>query len=97
MEALPRGPYFSGCLGDGPKSPGCSKGKSGKIGFATRYCNTSYNSAGARAPIINATLPKEAWTLNVGAEEGSEEDVYRYNPWRAPGYAPVVDPCGMAG
>ena len=45
-EAFPRGP-FSGCLGDGPKSPGCSKGKSGKIGFATRYCNASYNSAGA--------------------------------------------------
>jgi hypothetical protein len=27
--------------------------------------------------MINTTLPKEAWTLNVGAEEGSEEDVYR--------------------
>ena len=33
----------------------------------------------------------------MGAVEGSKEDVYRYNPWRAPGYAPVVDPCGMAG
>ena len=22
---------------------------------------------------------------------------YRFNPWRAPGYAPVVDPCGQAG
>ncbi len=25
------------------------------------------------------------------------DDAYRYNPWRAPGFAPVVDPCGMAG
>lgn len=23
--------------------------------------------------------------------------IARYNPWRAPGYAPVFDPCGMAG
>ena len=35
--------------------------------------------------------------MNLDAEEGSEEDSYRFNPWRAPGYAPVVDPCGMAG
>jgi hypothetical protein len=25
------------------------------------------------------------------------DDAYRYNPWRAPGFAPVVDSCGMAG
>jgi hypothetical protein len=31
------------------------------------------------------------------AVEGSDEDSYRFNPWRAPGFAPVVDPCGMAG
>ena len=24
-------------------------------------------------------------------------DAYRYTPWRAPGYAPVADPCGLAG
>ena len=29
--------------------------------------------------------------------EFSEEDSYRYNPWRAPGRAPVVDACGQAG
>ena len=22
---------------------------------------------------------------------------YQYNPWRAPGSAPVIDPCGQAG
>lgn len=71
--------------------------QSGKLGFRRRYCNDSWNSAGAVAPMINATLPKKAWTLNLGAEEGSVEDSYRFNPWRAPGYAPVIDACGQAG
>ena len=52
-----------------------------------RYCNST----------LKATLPKRAWTLNIDAVEGSEEDSYRFNPWRAPGHAPVVDPCGQAG
>jgi len=69
----------------------------GKLGFSTRYCNATWNSAGAPVPLINATLPKKAWTLNIGAQEGSEEDAYRFNPWRAPGYAPVIDACGQAG
>lgn len=71
--------------------------QAGKIGFSTRYCNSTFNSAGAPVPLINATLPKHAWTLNMGAVEGSKEDAYRFNPWRAPGYAPVVDACGQAG
>ena len=28
---------------------------------------------------------------------GGPDDVYRYNPWRAPGFAPVSDACGLAG
>ena len=28
---------------------------------------------------------------------GSSEDLFRYRPWRAPGYAPMLDSCGMAG
>jgi len=71
--------------------------QAGKIGFRRRYCNDTWNSAGAPVPMINSTLAPEAWTLNIGAEDGSEEDSYRYNPWRAPGYAPVIDPCGQAG
>lgn len=70
-----------------------------KIGFSKRFCNVSYNSAKAPAPLINSTLPREAWTMNLHAVEGSEEDVYRFQPWRAPGYAPVVDavspPCAQ--
>lgn len=28
---------------------------------------------------------------------GSPEDIYKHNPWRAPGSAPVADACGLAG
>jgi len=61
--------------------------QAGKIGFRKRYCNST----------LQPTLPRHAWTLNMDVEEGAEEDSYRYNPWRAPGFAPVVDPCGQAG
>ena len=59
-----------------------------KAGFRKSYCER---------PTTAAVLPKPYWTLNIHAEEGSEEDSYRFNPWRAPGSAPVVDPCGQAG
>ena len=35
--------------------------------------------------------------MNMDAVEGSDSDPYRFNPWRAPGHAPVDDPCGRAG
>lgn len=35
--------------------------------------------------------------MNQAAEAGSQEDFTKYHPWRAPGKAPVSDPCGMAG
>lgn len=36
-------------------------------------------------------------TVNRNAVAGSPEDIYRHNPWRAPGTAPVADACGLAG
>ena len=36
-------------------------------------------------------------TVNRDAECGAVDDYYYYSPWRAPGSAPVFDPCGMAG
>lgn len=59
-----------------------------KAGFRKSYCEN---------PSVKSVLPKEFWTLNIHAEEGAENDSYRFNPWRAPGTAPVVDPCGQAG
>jgi hypothetical protein len=35
--------------------------------------------------------------MNRGGTAGSEDDYYRMNPWRAPGFAPTVDACGVAG
>jgi len=53
-----------------------------------------------RAPgnSMNATIcdPKLR-TVNTGAECGGSEDFFFYSPWRAPGYAPVIDSCGTAG
>ena len=59
-----------------------------KAGFRKSYCEK---------PSTKSILPKEYWTMNIHAEDGAEDDSYRYNPWRAPGHAPVVDPCGQAG
>lgn len=36
-------------------------------------------------------------TMNRWAVAGSEDDSYRFHPWRAPGTAPVDDACGRAG
>jgi len=59
-----------------------------KAGFRKSYCGN---------PSTKSVLPKEYWTLNIHAEDGAVNDSYRFNPWRAPGSAPVVDPCGQAG
>lgn len=36
-------------------------------------------------------------TVNRNASAGSKYDIYKHNPWRAPGSAAVVDACGLAG
>ena len=46
---------------------------------------------------MEPTLPKYAWSMNRAAVAGSVNDTYRYNPWRAPGFAPLDDACGRAG
>ena len=47
---------------------------------------------------MNATINDPLLrTLNRGAVAGSAADIYKHNPWRAPGTAPMFDSCGMAG
>lgn len=47
---------------------------------------------------VSATIcDPQLRTVNRHAECGSEDDFYYYNPWRAPGAAPVYDACGVAG
>lgn len=60
-----------------------------KAGFRKSYCKQKTAKPW--------TLPRKAWTMNINAVEGAEDDSYRFNPWRSPGSAPVVDPCGQAG
>ena len=36
-------------------------------------------------------------SVNRNATAGTALDIYKHNPWRAPGNAPVADPCGLAG
>jgi hypothetical protein len=59
-----------------------------KAGFRKSYCAN---------PTTKSVLPKEYWTMNIHAIPGAVNDSYQYNPWRAPGSAPVIDPCGQAG
>eukprot|EP00038_Savillea_parva_P007780 m.172466 g.172466 ORF g.172466 m.172466 type:complete len:355 (-) comp13543_c0_seq1:746-1810(-) len=37
------------------------------------------------------------WGLNRNVIPMSKDDIYQWNPWRAPGNAPVFSPCGAAG
>eukprot|EP00928_Gymnodinium_smaydae_P017880 TRINITY_DN16827_c0_g4_i1.p1 TRINITY_DN16827_c0_g4~~TRINITY_DN16827_c0_g4_i1.p1 ORF type:complete len:388 (+),score=27.65 TRINITY_DN16827_c0_g4_i1:48-1211(+) len=57
-----------------------------------------YNASACENPTVSATVNDPKWrTMNLDAEAGSADDVYRFNPWRAPGAAPVQDACGIAG
>ena len=46
--------------------------------------------------LMEPTLPEEYRTWNIG-NPSAYGDWTKYHPWRAPGYAPVSDPCGRAG
>lgn len=46
---------------------------------------------------MNATNNGDARSLNLDAIPFAQNDIYRHNPWRAPGSAPVADVCGFAG
>ena len=58
-----------------------------KAGFRKSYCSK---------PTTQSVLTKEYWTLNLHAVPGAVNS-YRFNPWRGPGSAHVVDSCGQAG
>ena len=62
------------------------------------FAQLNISSACFGAPAMKATIcDPELRTLNTQAKCGSPEDIYYYSPWRAPGFAPVIDPCGSAG
>ena len=58
----------------------------------------SIAGAQGKKPLRNATIcDPHIRTINTHAKCGSKDDVYYYAPWRAPGRAPVIDSCGVAG
>ena len=66
-------------------------------------CPTCDNESGRRQIDLcglgmNATLNDPKYrSVNRNATAGSKEDIYKHNPWRAPGSAPVANACGLAG
>ena len=46
---------------------------------------------------MTRTIDPKYRTVNRNATAGSEEDIYKHNPWAAPGTAPVANACGLAG
>ena len=43
------------------------------------------------------TIDPKYRTVNRNSTPGSVFDIYKHNPWAAPGTAPVADACGLAG
>jgi len=74
-------------------SQGCTIGCA-ECDNATQHTHGKATCASPMEPILN---DPDVRTVNREAKAGSAQDAYRYNPWRAPGYAPVTDACGMAG
>ena len=69
-------------------SIGCASCTGGNGHSAVRLCNATLQ------PSNNDPASR---TMNRFAVTGSANDTFRFNPWRAPGAAPVDDACGRAG
>ena len=66
-------------------------------------CPTCDNESGRRQVDLCGLGKKQTltdpkyWSVGRDAVPGSPQDIYKHNPWRAPGSAPVMDACGLAG
>eukprot|EP01052_Picozoa_sp_SAG31_P022908 SAG31_NODE_1849_length_7088_cov_2.647446_1_plen_247_part_00 len=80
-------------------SQGCNIGCSRCTTNGSRIPNWDQCPAEREAgtALRRGTLLRKYWSTNQNATEGSPQDIWKWNPWRAPGRAPVSDPCGMAG
>lgn len=74
-------------------SDGCSIGCEKCDGLGGNPNTQDRCKSGMNATICDPRLR----TYNQDAPCNTKADLYRYNPWRAPGAAPVLDSCGMAG
>ena len=73
-------------------SQGCTIGCKACDGGASNPNTKDRCGSGMKATLNDPKLR----TYNRQAAAGSNADIYQHNPWRAPGFAPVYDPCGMA-
>jgi hypothetical protein len=83
-DGISRGPIIHGIGRPSPYNRGWARK------FNT--CNETVNST-ATPTICDERLR----TVNTNATCMGAGDFFQYSPWRAPGSAPVFDPCGMAG
>jgi len=83
--------FSNGCSIGCPKCDGTTRGpipNNPEFAHKMDVCGLGY-----KATICDPSLR----TVNTGATCGADDDLYYYSPWRAPGSAGVLDPCGMAG
>jgi len=85
-------------------SQGTSIGCSNATGNGTRIPNLDHCPEERPEGFVPSDLLKmpgalhpKYRTVNLNAAPGSVNDIWKYNPWRAPGKAPIADSCGMAG
>ena len=75
-------------------SQGCGIGCKACDGNGARIPNFDHCPGDSIKPTVNDPRHR---TVNQAAVAGSQADFTKFNPWRAPGMAPMYDPCGMAG
>lgn len=82
-------------------SQGTSIGCMNATGNGTRIPNLDHcpdeRSVGFNPLTMEGALLPRYRTVNLNSTPGALDDIWKYNPWRAPGTAPVADSCGMAG
>ena len=78
-------------------SNGCTPGCKACDGNGNRYPNFDHCPGEEKDLKPADLLLKEYWTGDKTWPAATTYDIFKYNPWRAPGKAPVFDSCGMAG
>lgn len=77
-------------------SQGCTPGCPECDGLGQRVADWDHCAATRPKPFV-PTLAKKYWSANRNATAGGPHDLWKFQPWRSPGQAPVADACGMAG
>lgn len=78
-------------------SNGCTPGCQKCSGNGNRYPNFDHCPNEKKDLKPSDMLLKNYTSEDPTFEWGTSYDIFKYNPWRAPGKAPVFDACGMAG